>query len=702
MHLRAASSGLRPWATRLLPAWALAWGVLAVLHVTQGIWLSGGRAYPGDLGDGRFNQLLLEHGYQALRGLSAWDSPGQFYPIRGTLAYSDTHAGTLPIYAGLRGLSISREEAWALWFVVVAALNAVAAFRLFRALGVADWLRGPVVFASVGSTTMVWLAGTHMQMLPIFPALLAWEQAVRWQADRRPWRLAAGFGWWAWQFAAGPYSAFFAAVIAGWVGLARLALGPAAARPAGTAASSRAPWWGAIPVLLAGTGLAAATLGPYLSALRAGHARGLGEVIDLAPTPASWFTPSPVSWFYPAGWPAGHPNLVEHAWFSGALPWLLLAGLLVRGWSRRRTPAGAWALALGLGALATALFFTKWNAAGDGGWGWLAARVEPLRAFRAGGRVAGLLQFALVGAAGLLLTPGLAAARPRLLRAGCVGLAGLMALENLGHHQPVTLRSTARARTAALVAAWQLAGDRPVLAFAPGYSNQPDVWIHLDAWSAGLAQHRVTVNGYSGGLPGSHMRFAWNPTADNARALLAAAAIPADQVSLVTRLGADAERQLDFQRLAERQLRGLVDFELQPCRWTLFAPLETFTVDGRTMYQFTPPAEVCFALPPAATRIALAVRMRSGSYDGSGRSDGVGLTWILRGGDGGETLLRHELINPRDRAADRGTLARELALPPGPNRLLLLRVDAGPRGDTGWDWPLFGALRVSSGAPPPQ
>jgi hypothetical protein len=676
--------------------WSVIWGVLAVLHVTQSIWLSGGRAYPGDLGDGRFNQLLLEHGYQAIRGLNTWNSPAQFYPVQDTLAYSDTHAGTLPIYAALRCFSISSLEAWQLWFVVVTALNAVAAFRLFRALGVGVWLRGPVVFASVGSTTMVWLAGTHMQMLPIFPALFAWEQAILWCGDRRPWRPVSALGWLAWQFAASPYSAFFAGVVAGWTGLAWWLLrlrGRNRPEPPPDD-EAKLSWVKDLVVFLAGTGLAALVLSIYLPAVHAGHTRPMAEIVDLAPELASWFTASPANFFYPAGWPGEQRNLIEHAWFPGFIPMILLATLLVVGWSQRRTHLGSWALALGLGTVATVLFFTKWDADGHGLWVWLAAHLAPLRAFRASGRVAGLLQFALIGAGGLLLTHWLESSRHRVGAFACVGVACLLALENLSHHQPSTLIATSRARTDALVAAWKRAGDRPILAFAPGFSNQCDAWMQLDAWSAALSLHRVTINGYSSGVPESHVLFFWRPSADNVRALLADTGIPEANVSIVESLGADAERRLHFTRLVERPLVGLEDFDLQPIGWTLFAPLERFEVNGRTMYQFTPPAEVRFSLPATATRIGLDVRMREGSYDGLGHSDGVGLTWVMRTQSGAERQLRNEMINPRDRIEDRGTLRREVILPPGDGRILVLRIDPGPRGDNAWDWPLFGSLRM--------
>lgn len=682
--------------TRLVAVWSVVWGVLAVLHVTQSIWLSGGAAYPGDLGDGRFNQLLLEHGYQALRGLSEWISPGQFYPVRGTLAFSDTHWGTLPIYTTLRLLSVSREEAWQLWFVAVAALNAIAAFRLYGSLHVARWLQGPAVFASVGSATMVWLAGTHMQMLPVFPALLAWAEAIRWTEDRRMWRLLATVGWLGWQFAASPYSGFFAGTIGG----AALVIFVAVNRrsetrpPATTTATLLSQRLGSTLVFVVGVGLAAAAAVVYATAVRSGISRNLSEVSDLAPTATSWLTASPVRFLYPSAWSPDQRDMVEQAWFPGLIALALLLVLLLGIRKSLHSQAGRWALTLGLSVVVVVLFFTKWTATGGSAWVWLASHVEAVRAFRASGRVAGLLQFALIGANVLLLTQWLSSARTAKAAVAIIAVAGLLALENVSHGQPSTLRVDAQNRCDAVVAAWRKAGDRPVLAFAPGYSNQPDAFVQLDAWSAALALHRVTINGYSGGLPGSHVHFVWHSSAANARALIARSGIEESNVSLVEELDPAAAARIGFNRQAERSLLHLADFDLQPEGWSLFAPLETFHLNGRVMHQFTPPAEVRFALPDSALHVSVDVQMREGSYSGSGHSDGVGLTWSVRSAAGTETMLQREILNPRDRPHDRGLLHRELALPPGQHRQLVLNIDGGPEGNTGWDWPLFGRLRV--------
>jgi hypothetical protein len=638
--------------------------------------------------------------------MADWLSPGQFYPTKHTLAYSDTHAGTLPIYAAIRRLGVSREEAWQLWFVVVVAFNAFAAYRLFAALGITRVLRGPLVFASAGSSTMAWFAGTHMQMLPIFPALFAWEQAIRWFDDREPPRLFAMTGCFAWQFAAGPYSAFFALVIAFFVGVARrLTRGtketvnpPANASAPDRVTALRARqirWIAAVAMLLAGAALAIAVMRVYAIGMRDGHSRTVAEIVRGAPMPAYWFTTNPMNFWYPIGWPGGAKNLVEQAWLAGFIPWLMLGVALVSGWrGRHRHNAAAWMFALTGGAVLTILFFTKWTQDGTSPWIWFATHLESFRAFRVSSRVAGMLQFVFVGACGLLLTDWWSRGRTRIFATSILLLACLLAAENLTRNQPFTSVAEARARTAALVQAWQRAGDRPILAFAPGFTNQSDVWRELDAWSAALQLHRATINGYSGGMPGNYTRFAWNPTPESARMLLHSTGISEENVSLVETLGEEAEHRLGYQRLQERQLSWLADFDVQPSGWEIFSPLETFRLGDRPMHQFTPPARVRFSLPDSATQLSFDFRMRDGSYDGPGHSDGVGLTCTVQTENGVETLLVHREINPRDEKADRGTLHFELALPPGERRTFFLRVDPGPSGNNAWDWPLFGALRV--------
>lgn len=75
------------------------------------------RAIPGDMGDARFNGLILEHVFRWLCGIDRdlW-SPGFFYPFPGALAFSDNHFGTVGIYALLRMTGLTPEGAYIGWF----------------------------------------------------------------------------------------------------------------------------------------------------------------------------------------------------------------------------------------------------------------------------------------------------------------------------------------------------------------------------------------------------------------------------------------------------------------------------------------------------------------------------------------------------------------------------------------------------------
>jgi hypothetical protein len=87
---------------------------------------------PGDLGDARFINYVLEHGYQFILGNrdSFYDAPF-FFPAKNVLAMSDNMLGHLPIYSFFRLLHFSREEALQGWWLSLFALNYFISFICF-------------------------------------------------------------------------------------------------------------------------------------------------------------------------------------------------------------------------------------------------------------------------------------------------------------------------------------------------------------------------------------------------------------------------------------------------------------------------------------------------------------------------------------------------------------------------------------------
>ncbi|MBL1278670.1 MAG: hypothetical protein COA33_000220 [Fluviicola sp.] len=88
---------------------------------------------PGDLGDSRFINFLLEHGHQWLHGNvnNFWDA-NFMHPFKNTIAISDNMLGTMPIYSLFRSFGISVETSYQLWWIVICSLNFWSAFFVVK------------------------------------------------------------------------------------------------------------------------------------------------------------------------------------------------------------------------------------------------------------------------------------------------------------------------------------------------------------------------------------------------------------------------------------------------------------------------------------------------------------------------------------------------------------------------------------------
>lgn len=88
---------------------------------------------PGDLGDARFINYLLEHGYNWLNGTnqSFWDA-GFMYPYKNTVAISDNVLGTMPIYSVWRLFGFNQETSYQLWWISICSLNFWATYFIIN------------------------------------------------------------------------------------------------------------------------------------------------------------------------------------------------------------------------------------------------------------------------------------------------------------------------------------------------------------------------------------------------------------------------------------------------------------------------------------------------------------------------------------------------------------------------------------------
>ena len=88
---------------------------------------------PGDFGDSRYINYLLEHGYQWSMGNSPnfW-SAGFMYPFENSLALSDNMLGTMPLYGIWRMFGLDQETSYQLWWVIICSLNYWSAYYVIK------------------------------------------------------------------------------------------------------------------------------------------------------------------------------------------------------------------------------------------------------------------------------------------------------------------------------------------------------------------------------------------------------------------------------------------------------------------------------------------------------------------------------------------------------------------------------------------
>lgn len=133
---------------------------------------------PGDLGDGRFNNYILEHNHRYFSGQlekSYWDAPFM-YPVEKTITFSDNLFGSAPVYSLFRVSGSDRETAYQLWLLAMFILNFTCSYIFFFQVFKSPFAAalGAFVFAfSIALFSQV----THVQTFPRFAIPLTFLMA---------------------------------------------------------------------------------------------------------------------------------------------------------------------------------------------------------------------------------------------------------------------------------------------------------------------------------------------------------------------------------------------------------------------------------------------------------------------------------------------------------------------------------------------
>lgn len=456
---------------------------------------SGFRLMPGDLGDARFNNYVLEHTFRWLIGdpahRSLWDMP-VFYPAARTALYSDTFLGVAPIYWLLRAFVPYAETAFQLFMLAAAALNYTAFYALLRSgtgMSRTASAGGACLFAFAGMRTV---QIGHQQLLSQFFPVLAALALLKVLARARAGRSAPGFLMAAGlcvvlQAYAGFYYFWFFMLC-----LAVLALWQLPQK------ETRAQLIAALRLNAAGAALAACVSGLLLLPLALGYRgvvaeigyRDFGQVHRYLVPLRAWFSFEQTNFLY--GWTAAIRPLrnilligEKHLGLGLLTPFCVVGGFCVL-W--RRPGGRALALAaLTVFALITVIaeHYTLWS--------YVYRYVPGAAAVRAVSRMALLLLMPAAAAFAAFLE------RRRPAVAVCLCLGCL--LEQL--HSFQTFDKDVTRRTVQEIAA-PLETERATcraFVYSQAFAQYPDWKYQIDAMWVELATGLPTMNGYSGNTP---------------------------------------------------------------------------------------------------------------------------------------------------------------------------------------------------------
>lgn len=326
----------------------LVWPLLAL---SVGWWIYGlpsmgwFTAIPGDLGDARFNSVILEHVYRWLCGQEPhlW-SPRFFYPFEGALAFSDNHFGSVWSYALARWVGLEREQSFDAWYTCGLALNLICAHRAARGFGLSPASAAVTGFVFTFALPVLAQEG-HAQLNYRFALPLAVLAYWRLRTQPRIQDLCWLLIWWALQFFCSIYLGMLLSLLL--VSLTALSWRKPETQALLTALSPhRWPPQHALPItalaciaLLAIALLAAMLLTYHDVSSLYGFKRPRGEIRSMLPRLGSYLLADHSTYSAWLGhWIQDIPMRHEHQLSLGLGAWALLMLAMVMAWRTQGAP----------------------------------------------------------------------------------------------------------------------------------------------------------------------------------------------------------------------------------------------------------------------------------------------------------------------------------------------------------------------------
>ena len=472
---------------------------------------------PGDLGDARFNNYILEHFHQYATGKvdAYWDAPFM-YPYKNVIALSDNLLGSAPLYSLFRSIGYNRESAFQFWVLAVFALNYLCCY-----LALVLWSKRSALAAG---GAFVFAFGIHMighlehaQVFPKFMVPIAFLFCWQWLRSGKARHFLFTALAVVYQFYCGIYLGFMLCyalliLVIGYLLVNRTII-----------ARVRNPNWSAIRssavVLVLSAGLLLPLMLPYMEVAGTMGTRTFDEVKATIPRPVSYFFthPAALSWRSLSG----HSQFAFDEWWShfhfmGIVPWLAIILLPIVAWRSKVEPAQRKGLmAIGIALALSTLFCLR---IGDFMLYKFIYKLPGFSAMRAIDRIVTVqaMYFALLTT--LVFSMIGTRAWQKALIGLCIPLAILVDNKvEVGELKRFN-KYTARKLVDRIVLDMQVQRDpaAEALAYAPARcvmpyeeDHQRTISMHLSAMLAGQQVGVPVVNSYTGSYPGNYMKF-WN------------------------------------------------------------------------------------------------------------------------------------------------------------------------------------------------
>lgn len=469
---------------------------------------------PGDYGDARFNNYILEHGHRYISGKtdSYWNAPFM-YPEKDVISYSDNLIGTLPFYSIWRFFGFDRETSFQLWYLLLTILNFGAAYLLFKRLFKDPYTAviGAFVFAfSLALHSQI----AHAQTFPRFMIPLVILALIKFREQLATKYFFTALLLLVWQFYSGIYLGFMLSIV-----FLIIMIYIVLAEKKRILLRIREKFWlfRIVTGVLFNVSILMILMYPYWERSKTTPINHFSEVLPTIPTIRSYFTSThnSILWDFSSSWTSDYPAYWDHQIFPGGAAMLGITILLiVLLFKKRIRDYNLKHIGLiGVAAIITGFLFLRFNSYSA------YVAVHALPGFNSMRSMTRIINVELVFfSAGIAIgVYYLFKKIPKYKSAVFIFLLIVLCLDNYLPSNKIftTSKHKVQERTSALKTKLDHLSEGSIFSYEPNDDSVPPYFHQLDAMMASQDLNLICVNAYTATSPDEYSPFWWDPSEEN-------------------------------------------------------------------------------------------------------------------------------------------------------------------------------------------